>query len=320
MVAIIILNYNNALDTINCFVSVEKFNTTPCKYVIVDNGSNDNSVFQLNQYFLAYNFADYKKYDVGENLEGNASYISLVLTGENYGYAGGNNYGLKFIENDEEIDDILILNNDILFIQDILPQMLAFLDDDSKNIGIISPLLLKPDGKSIDYNCARKDVTWGQMIWLYMSHRKSIFNLNMKYKQRQYYLLQQPDLFSEEAFQIELPSGSCMLIKKELFKNIGYFDSNTFLYYEENILYNRISRKGLKNYLLPQLKCIHLGAQTTKKVKRSFFHDINSTKSGYYYMMKYRRDGNFFQKGVLFLFYHIFKLRLILRKQLIKNY
>lgn len=319
MIAIIILNYNNAPDTINCFTSVEKFNTEPCKYIIVDNGSNDNSVFELDQYFMTHYTTKYKKYNTGEKPKNKAPYISFILTGKNYGYARGNNYGLRFIEKDEEIDKILILNNDILFIQDILPQMIAFLDDDSKNIGIISPLLLKPDGKSVDYNCARKDVTWGQMIWLYMSHRKSIFNLNEKYKQHQYYLLQQPDLFNKKAFQIELPSGSCMLIRKELFKDIGYFDPNTFLYYEENILYKRISRKGLKNYLLPQLKCIHLGAQTTKKIERSFFHDLNSTKSGYYYMMKYG-NGNFCQKGLLFLSYHLYGLRLTLRRLLTRNY
>ena len=35
---IIILNYNNWEDTLNCILSVEKYNTSNSKYVIVDNG------------------------------------------------------------------------------------------------------------------------------------------------------------------------------------------------------------------------------------------------------------------------------------------
>lgn len=38
--AIIILNYNNYEDTINCIESIEKYNTADIKYVIVDNNSN----------------------------------------------------------------------------------------------------------------------------------------------------------------------------------------------------------------------------------------------------------------------------------------
>ena len=38
--AIIILNYNNPDATIACVESVERFNTAPVRYIIVDNGSN----------------------------------------------------------------------------------------------------------------------------------------------------------------------------------------------------------------------------------------------------------------------------------------
>ena len=39
---------------------------------------------------------------------------------------------------------------------------------------------------------------------------------------------------------IELPSGSCMMFNAEALRIIGGFDPNTFLYYEEDILYKKL--------------------------------------------------------------------------------
>lgn len=318
MIAILILNYNNSSDTIKCIESVNRFNTSPCKFVVIDNGSTDDSVSIMDKYFQNKFENRYLQYNPGEQLKDKAPYISLILSEKNTGYACGNNYGLHFIEKDIDIDKILILNNDILFIQDIIPSLSDFLDTHS-DAAIVSPLLLKHNGVDIDYNCARKNATKKQIFWLYALHRKSMFGINEKLKQKQYYLRLCPELVNTNAFQIELPSGSCMLINKKLFKSIGYFDSNTFLYYEENILHRRIEHIGLHNYMLPQVKCIHLGARTTKKVKRNYFHDLQSTRSGYYYTMTYG-CLNRLQKCLLYLFYHSYKLRLDLRKKLIKGY
>lgn len=318
MIAIIILNYNNPLDTINCFISVEKHNTYPSKYIIVDNGSKEENINYIDNFFKENYSHEYKKYSSFIS-EDKAQRISLILTNENLGYAQGNNYALRFIEKDNSIDKILILNNDILFIEDILPRMVEFIDSNQKDTAIVSPLLLKLNGKEIDYNCARKNVSKIQMLWLYASHQKSLFNLNKNFKKKQYYLFNNPELLEKKSFEIELPSGSCMLINKDVFQLIEYFDPNTFLYYEENILFKRVKKIGKKNYMLPQLKCIHLGAQTMKKVKRNYFHDVNSTRSGYYYMMKYG-EINLIQKIILSIFYYSYRLRLYIRKMIIKKY
>lgn len=318
MVAIIILNYNNPSDTINCIDSVEKHNSYPCKFIIVDNGSEAKNIELLDCELKQKYSQKYKKYQ-SLNPQANAPYISLILTNKNLGYAQGNNYALKFIEEDMNIDKILILNNDILFIEDIIPDMVNFLNRNHDEVGIISPLLLKKDKVTIDYNCARKNATNKQMLWLYASHQKDCFNLNKKYKQQQYYLLNHPELLYQKSFEIELPSGSCMLIDKDLFKSINYFDPNTFLYFEENILFKRIKKTGKKNFMLPHLKCIHLGAQTSKKVKRNYFHDIHSIRSGYYYTMTYG-GINIIEKILLSIFYYSYRTRLYIRKLTIKEY
>lgn len=139
---IIILNYNNSIDTINCINSVEHFNTSPIKYIIVDNGSTCSDVVEEIDSFLE------------KNLEQNMSKLVMkkcckflpkacfFISPTNDGYAQGNNKGLMIAEKDTTITDILILNNDILFTEDIIPK-LKEIRHDMISPGIISPLLLK---------------------------------------------------------------------------------------------------------------------------------------------------------------------------------
>ena len=62
------------------------------------------------------------------------------------------------------------------------------------------------------------------------------------------------------------------------------FDPNTFLYFEENILWEKIKRLGKFNYVDTSLRCIHLGASTTSKyfsiklLRKSFESEIYFAK------------------------------------------
>lgn len=62
-----------------------------------------------------------------------------------------------------------------------------------------------------------------------------------------------------------------MLIKKDLFNEIGLFDPHTFLYYEQNIIFKKIKNIKYKNYVIPSLRAIHLGAASTQKSSKFFY-------------------------------------------------
>lgn len=87
--------------------------------------------------------------------------------------------------------------------------------------------------------------------------------------------------------EVDLPSGSCMLIYKSVFEKIGFFDPNTFLYREENILYKKLSALGYKNFVSVDQKCIHLGAASTKAVSKSAWLLRMAKVSEKYYVEKY---------------------------------
>ena len=309
MVAVVILNYNNADDTIECIKSVERFNTYRIKFVIVDNGSTDDSVIRIKKYISGReDNIKYQFYKAGEKLSAPAPYISFLESSVNGGYASGNNLALEFIETDSEVVKILILNNDVLFIDDIIPGLCGFLDN-HPYAAIVSPTLLKRNGIELDYNCARKNCTTAELFAIYAFQIGPLWRIIGSMAEKRWMIKNNPYLLNEAYFEIELPSGSCMLINKDDFRQIGYFDSRTFLYYEENILFKKISRISKKNYIIPSLRCIHLGGSTTKRTRFTEFQQIQINSSAYIYARCYS-GMNRISLGALTILYKLCVLRI----------
>jgi len=103
-IAVIILNWNGADNTIACLTSLREA-TVPAHLIVVDNGSTDNSVSRI----AASGLAD-----------------ELVEARENLGYAEGNNAGLRSaLEGGFPV--LAVLNNDTLVPPDALGALLEAL-------------------------------------------------------------------------------------------------------------------------------------------------------------------------------------------------
>ena len=281
MVGIVILDYNNASDTINCIESVVSYTKEGTyKLFVVENGSNEETVNEIKA-FVSTGFVDNIILGDDSCYVGKLPQITLLISQRNDGYAKGNNKALHILDKDEEVDSILILNNDILFTEDIITPLLGYLRK-LPDCGIVSPLLRTKDDSNIDYCCARKDFKKVHLILEYLFSFKDFCGIISKYGRERCYLIKNPELKEREYFEMELPSGACMMMDKALFRNIGYFDEGTFLYFEENILYRKLLAKNKRNYLIPRLHCIHLGASTSKKSSTMFTMDCQMKSTAYY--------------------------------------
>lgn len=280
-VGIVILNYNNVIDVKKCIDSILKHvSLDKIKLVIVDNGSKIEIREEMHLY-CSQIFNSYCRINSGDNYDRLAD-MTYMCVPKNIGYACGNNVGIDFLCHFETITHIMILNSDIILTEDIITPLLWQMSI-LPNVGAISPLLYKPS-KEIDYCCARKNYPISTIIYTFSYlFEKKYARLNNQLK----ILLQNPTLLYQNSVEIELPSGSCMMFNKDTIKEIDGFDPNTFLYYEESILYKKLKMIGKQNYLIPSISCIHTGGRTTTSQKTAYFLKKCNYDSLLYYLKTY---------------------------------
>lgn len=281
MVGIVILNYNNVDDTVNCVKSIYNYcNGDLFRICIVDNNSCEEVVNSVQLYLC--HIEGYCLVQQGEQTPVKLPRLTYLLNRYNGGYAQGNNCGLSFLKKYKEIDYYLILNNDVLFTMDIIAPLSQYLYR-HKEVGVVSPMLYGRDGK-VDYECCRYEKSMIDFfVRIFHLERIKVF---ARIREQNKILKRYPDLIKQDVVESNLPSGSCMMFRKETFEAIDFFDPNTFLYFEEDILWKKLKKMNLKSVLLPAISCIHLGAGSTSKSSLKIIDDAYR-ESLIYYLKKY---------------------------------
>ncbi len=108
-VTAIVLNWNNAPDTIACLASLAQ-QDYPHRVLVVDNGSMDDSVARIAATFPA---------------------VEILQTGANLGYAGGNNAGIRRALQDGA-EYVFVLNNDVALAPDCLSALVGVAESADK--------------------------------------------------------------------------------------------------------------------------------------------------------------------------------------------
>ena len=286
---IVILNYNNAKDTIACLRSL--YATTAAdkiRTIVVDNGSRKEVVEQIKSFMDEY--------------IPSATFLPLA---KNLGYANGNNEGCKLLYADSEVDYIAILNNDTILLEDFVTPLRAAIEN-TPDAALVSPLLLRGDGKSIEHNCARRAPKLSELMAQWALLHRNWFGWITKINNRCSML---PERVNGQRVEVEIISGSCFMVKKSIFEALGGFDSGTFLYYEENILWEKIRVLGLKNYLDCSVRLIHLGAATTSTQATSLFVAKCLIDSTRYYIEEFKKAGLMY-RATMEIFYALFLLKM----------
>src|SRR5436309_4726879 len=115
-VHIIILNWNGRADTLECLASVQRINFPDFETVVVDNGSTDGSEEAIRAAFPD---------------------ITFIQTGENLGFAEGNNVGIRHAI-ECGADYVFVLNNDTTVDPNILAALVAEAEK-NPNAAILGP-------------------------------------------------------------------------------------------------------------------------------------------------------------------------------------
>lgn len=211
-VSIIILNWNGWKDTIECLNSISKISYPKFDVIIIDNYSEDESIIEIEKHI-----------DV---LNSKRPFKSILIQNKkNYGFAEGNNIGIRFAIKSNHPDYVLLLNNDTTVDKNFLNEIVKVAEE-NLTIGSVQSLLLKPGGKIID-SMGQELTTWSARD-IEMGNEYRNLNENM------------------EIF------GACAaaaLYRTDVLEDVGFFDKDFFAIYEDVDLSWKIRLAGFKSIL-----------------------------------------------------------------------
>jgi len=228
--AIIIVNWNGKKFLKNCLNAVYKQTYKNFQVYFVDNGSIDGSFDYVRE-----NFPKAK----------------IIQLDKNYGFAKGNNEGIKEAFKDKKVKYIICLNNDTIVDKNWLRELIKTAEKD-KNIGAVSSKAYFKDGKTIQnaglyYKQSPPNKIGGVSIGYGLTDKEA------------------PELSKE--INIFAPGGVAPLYKRKMLEEIykrdkEFFDEDFFAYTEDYDLGYRIRKLGYTSILSPKAKLIHLHSQT----------------------------------------------------------
>lgn len=201
-ISINILNYNTYEKSKRCIRSCQKQIGYNYKIVLIDNHSTDDSFQKL-------------KNEFGDN-------VIYIENNENYGYAKGNNIGVKWsIDNGFQYS--LLLNSDTELSTDIVLQRLVKTIKSNKNTYVVAPLIYNVTSSGLELN--KNDSAYLKIL--------RFFQIIPKNKK----ITNQLETVSEA-------QGSALLVNNKAFISVGGFPEHYFMYGEEGTFAKKILWSG----------------------------------------------------------------------------
>ena len=228
--SIIILNYNVRYFLELCVLSVQKaIQNIDAEIIVIDNNSPDDSCDMMKQRFPN---------------------VKLIENKENSGFPKGNNIGVAQAKGKY----ICILNPDTVVAEDTFTKVLAFAER-QKNLGIIGCKLIDGTGNFLPESkrgLPTPFVAFTKIFGLY-----KLSNYFGKYYAQH--------LNQNQTGKVDILVGAFMIMKRELYQEVGGFDENCFMYSDDIDLSYMISLKGKFNYYFNETTVIHYKGESTIK-------------------------------------------------------
>ena len=221
-VAIVILNWNGWQDTIECLESLQRITYPNYQVIVVDNGSTDDSVQRIRAWART-EIANHRS-------------VILISKGENLGFSAGNNIGIKKALQDG-CEYVLLLNNDTVVEGSFLTNMVKCAEK-HKRVGIIGCKIYYTDEP--------------RKIW-YAGGRLNVVRPGGKpYGQGQL----DHGQYNRER-EVSFVIGAVMLVKSQLFEDIGLLDERFFFGIEDYDFCRRALKAGYRLLYTPEAVVWH---------------------------------------------------------------
>ena len=222
-VSIVIPHWNNVDVLSECLESISNTDFENFETIVVDNASTDNSV---------------------ASVRSNYPNVKLIENDKNYGYAGGCNIGAEAASG----DFLIFLNNDTVQEKDWISNLIKTINSDDKIAAVQPKILNYYDRNVFDYAGG----SGGHMdIYCFPFARGRIFSFQEN-DEGQYNN-------KEKCFW---SSGTCFMVRRELFQKAGGFDESFFAHMEEIDMCWRLYAMGFEVWVEPDSVVYHKNALT----------------------------------------------------------
>jgi hypothetical protein len=229
-----------------CLGTLRQISYPNYQVVVVDNDSADGTEEMLREEFPE---------------------MTVIQTGANLGYTGGNNRGIEYAL-PRGADYVLILNHDTEVVNpNFLGEMVSYLEA-NKEVGIAGPRVFLREKFKVQNTVLFAPGLWRNAVnWI----RYRLDPASLEFS-------------GDEVVEAEVLNGVCLLIRAECLRQSGLFDESMFMYIEDAEMDYRARRRGWSVRYLPIDSVVHRqkldGYQMTGMV--SFLLKRNSV----YYLCK----------------------------------
>jgi GT2 family glycosyltransferase len=234
-IAAIIINYNSSKLTQECIDSIVEKTATNLNYqiIVVDNCSQVADYKLLEEFCKSHSFKN----------------LQLVRSKINTGFGGGNMVGYQYAN----AKYVAFVNNDTLFLNDCFNILKTAIEKDNA-IAMVGGQSFSESGNrmvAFDHFASISKELFGR-DFLEKINPKKYPKRKLEYTKPQ---------------KVNYVQGSFMFTRAEDFNEVGGFDTNLFLYYEETDLCMRLEKIGKSCYLIPDAQYVHYhGASTPQNI------------------------------------------------------
>jgi GT2 family glycosyltransferase len=170
--------------------------------------------------------------------------VQLISNTENIGFSKANNQGV----NQAKGEFVLILNPDTLLAEDTLDLVMAFAEK-QKNLGALGIHMINGAGQFLPES--KRNVP-----------TVKVANQKLRGITKNYYAIQ---LDEKEIAKVSILTGAFLLMKRQVYQDIGGFDEDYFMYGEDVDLSYKLLKKRYDNFYYGDTTIVHYKGESTEK-------------------------------------------------------
>lgn len=280
--SLIVVDYHTAQRTLVYIESIQNhiLSDAPFHAIFIDNTEDESGLCTVRQKYGTGILIECKnvKFQVYKFCVNNGILL-YCASGENLGYAKGNNLGTQIADYLFNDPYYLISNNDIVVNKNIdFNQVITLFEQDS-HIAVVGPRVLKKDGQ--EQSPHKKITAFKHLLRYYWDSALNIHS-------------HQDIDYTGESKRCYWVSGCFMFVHARALQEVNGFDPNTFLFAEEMILSERLAQKGYYYFFSNKISVLHCHGETIKKMASVLNSLTWSFDSCCYFYQTYRNVSDAF--------------------------